>query len=341
MIDKIKIFKNKKYWIDMSEMELLSYKTIIFQYYRENGFPYYSTDKEYRNKEFIKLKNYDYSNLIENKVVKQTMHGLGLAWSFFPHSFDVKCNNKMTPLEVFNNDDYFLKVISKRLQMGTYISDSGIRKMLKIFSNTQAVSNFRPTAAAAIYEKYAPNGVVWDMSGGWGGRMLGAIISSVNTYIATEPSKETFAGLVSLGEKFGKEIKIELSMSGSEDYVPNKNSLDLCFTSPPYFDLEKYSSDINQSYLKYPNLQFWISKFLKLTFEKCYYGLKNGGYMIINIADPKKNNEISLEQATIELAKEIGFKHVDTLKLALSNPNMKNRTSAFKYEPIFVFRKYE
>lgn len=245
----------------------------------------------------------------------------------------------MTPFEVFNNDDMFMKVIEKRLKMGTFISNAGIMKMLKMYSNTQAVSNFRPTAAAALYDKYAPNGKVWDMSGGWGGRMLGAIISSVDTYIVTEPSSLTHKGLTEIAGDYGTKKKISLSMSGSEDFLPKKESLDLCFTSPPYFDLEKYSNEETQSYVKYGDKISWLYDFLYETFENCYYGLKDDCYMLINIADPKKNNNISLEESTIELAKVVGFKHVDTLKLALSNPNMKNRTSAFKYEPIFVFKK--
>jgi len=344
MINKSEIFKNKSHWVNMTEIELLSYQTKIFKYYCENGFPYYPTDDEYRKREFNKLQKYNYSELIENGIVKQTMHGLGLAWSYFPHSFDVKCNNKKTPIEVFNNDDFFMEVISKRLQIGTFISDAGIRKMLKMFTNTQGVSNFRPTAAAAIYDKYAANGVVWDMSGGWGGRMLGAAISSVKKYITTEPSIKTFLGLVDLSKlisKVGVNMEFVLSAQGSEIFIPEKNSLNLCFTSPPYFDLEKYSDEDSQSYIKYSNKQDWVSGFLKNTFNNCYYGLKNNGHMLINIADSKKNNNISLEQATIDTAISCGFKHVDTLKLALSNPNMKNRTSAFKYEPIFVFKKYE
>lgn len=339
MIHKSEIIKNKSYWVNMSNIELNDYINKIFNYYRRVGFPYHSTDKIYRDNEFKKLINYNYSGLIEDNIVKQTMHGLGLAWSYFPHSYNVKCNDKRTPFEVFSDDETFIKVIEKRLKMGSYISDSGIMKMLKMYSNTQAVSNFRPTAAAAIYDKYAPNGIVWDMSGGWGGRMLGAIASSVNTYIATEPSQLTYKGLVELGHDYGGKTKISLSMSGSEDYRPKKESLDLCFTSPPYFNLEKYSNDNDQSYIKYKDKQIWIDQFLKKTFENCHYGLKNNKYMLINIADPKKNNDISLENATVKYAKEIGFEHEDTLKLTLSNPNMKNKISAFKYEPIFVFRK--
>lgn len=338
MVHKSDIIKNKKYWENMSPEELQRFKDKIFLYYRRSGFPYHKTDKEYRDVEFKKLKNYDYSNLIEDGIVKQTMHGLGLAWSYFPHAYDVNCNDKMTPLEVFNDDEMFMKVIEKRLKMGTFMSNAGIMKMLKMYSNTQAVSNFRPTAAAAIYDKYAPNGVVWDMSGGWGGRMLGAIISSVKTYTCAEPSVLTAIGLRKLGKDYSGNMKINVDDYGSEQLRPSHKSLDLCFTSPPYFDLEKYSNDEGQSYIKYPNIDQWVDGFLTKTFENCYYGLKNNGYMVINIADSKKSKH-SLEDETVKAAIKVGFTHVDTLKLALSNPNMKNRTSAFKYEPIFVFKK--
>ena len=133
----------------------------------------------------------------------------------------------------------------------TYISDSGIRKMLKIYSGVQGVSNFRPTAAATIYDVFAKDGVVWDMSGGWGGRLLGAIVSGVKRYIATEPSIETYKGLIELSDDYGRDIDTWIYNMGSEDYQPHKNSLDLCFTSPPYFDLEKYSNEDTQSYIKY------------------------------------------------------------------------------------------
>lgn len=340
MINKEEIFVNESHWRNMSEVELNNFKMRIFQYYRENGFPYYDTSPESRMREFDKLKSYDFSNLIDEEgVVKQTMHGLGLAWSYFPESFNVKCGNKISPLEAFNNDEIFMKIIEKRLKMGTYMSDSGIRKMIKMYTGVQGVSNFRPTAAAAIYNRYAPNGVVWDMSGGWGGRLLGAIVGGVDTYIATEPSIKTFKGLVELATDFEGEMSHHIDTSGSENFKPDKNSLDLCFTSPPYFDLEKYSDEPTQSYIKYNNKQIWIDGFLCQTFENCYHSLKNGKYMLINIADPKGKGNVSLEEETINTALKVGFKYEGYLKLQLSNPMSKNRLGAFKYEPIFKFKK--
>ena len=70
-----------------------------------------------------------------------------------------------------------------------------MRSMLRRYSGTQMVSNFRPTAAAAMYNIFCDvdsplegttAGTVWDPSMGYGGRLLGAITAGVN-YIGTDP----------------------------------------------------------------------------------------------------------------------------------------------------------
>ena len=101
--NKEEIFVNEKHWRGMSETQLEGFTQLIFNYYRQVGFPYYPIDKESRNHDFKLLMNYDRSNLFEDKIFKQTMHGLGLAWSYFPHSFEVKCGNKITPYDAFMN----------------------------------------------------------------------------------------------------------------------------------------------------------------------------------------------------------------------------------------------
>lgn len=340
---------NEAYWRNMSENELENFANEIFLFYRENGFPYYPTDMETRQKDFYKLNKFVYTQKIntfnnlfnnQNYIIKQTMHGLGLAWSYFPHSFNVKCNNRMTPYEAFMDDEIFIKVIRKRLKMGTYISDSGIRKMLKIYTNVQGVSNFRPTAAAYLYNMFGKGKTVWDMSGGWGGRLLGAIVADVDMYIATEPSIKTKKGLVQLANDFGGRMHSYITEVGSEDFKPTKNSLNFCFTSPPYFNVEKYADEPTQSYIKFNNKKAWVEGFLRPTFQNCYYGLKPFGYMLINIADGKGKENISLEDETIKIAKQCGFKYYKTqFKLSLSNINLRNKNKKYKFEPIFIFEK--
>ena len=125
-------------------------------------FPYYPTDNVWRREEFKKFIQYQ-GNLWDGKTIKQTMHGLALLWSYMPHAFDVKCGNMNTPLQTFFNDKG--RIETKMKQLGHVDSPSGLRKVLKVMSGSQGVSNFRPTAAQAIYEKFLPDGgTTWDLS---------------------------------------------------------------------------------------------------------------------------------------------------------------------------------
>ena len=52
-------------------------------------------------------------------------------------------------------------------QMARFLdSPDGMRRVCKIMTGSQGVSNFRPTAAHAIYNKFLPDvGLTLDMSG--------------------------------------------------------------------------------------------------------------------------------------------------------------------------------
>lgn len=327
------IFINKKQWMLFDDNELANFKQAIFNHYRSTGFPYYSTNFYDRSKEYKKMMQYDYKKVldVDNKIIKQSMHGLNLAWSYMPHSFEVQCNNMRTVYDLFYDDELFKKVIDKRIRFGDNISDSGIRKTMKIFSGTQCVSNFRPTAAAALYHYFCePGSTVWDISSGFGGRLLGAHLAKVK-YIGTEPSTKSYDALLEMIKDY--DIDAVIYKLGSEDYKPEPNSLDFVFTSPPYFDTEKYSAEDTQSYKKYSTKDSWVNGYLKETFKNAYSGLKNGSYMAINIANVKSFP--NLEECTKEVAAEVGFILSDTWKLALSSIN----STGFKYEPIFIFKK--
>jgi DNA modification methylase len=127
--------------------------------------------------------------------------------------------------------------------------------------------------------------------------------------------------------------EIEIYKLGSEEYIPEKETLDLCFTSPPYFDTEKYSNEDTQSYIKYSSSNEWINGYLKKTIQNCHWGLKKDGYLIINISNTPEYD--FLERETIRLAKETGFQHSNTYHLILSSISGKG----IKKEPVFIFCK--
>lgn len=313
---------------------------IIFKYHREKGFPHYNVSTHNRLQQFKSLKRFDEQTLFKDGKIDQTMHGLSLAWTYFPHWVDVICgSSKLSPIEYWNNDDKLKEIIRKtwnwQLKHGSgSFTLNRLRQNLKIYGGNQSVSNFRPSAAKFIYNTYGNQGVVWDMSCGWGGRLLGFLSSDCKKYIGTEPSSKTFDGLERLNSDidfFGKEV--ELHQLGSEVFTPDKESVDLCFTSPPYFDTEKYADEETQSYIKYPSESTWIDGFLKDTISNCYCSLKVGGKMMLNIANTKKYKTI--EDETISISSELGFKHIDTIYLILSSVSGKGE----KLEPIFIFEK--
>ena len=314
----------------------------IFNYYRKVGFPHYKYTEYEKLKTITSLRRVDSKSLISNGIIRQTMNGLGLAWSYFPHSWKVRCNDKISPMDAFMDDERLRKVIRKCLMFsgkdhskGRKVNDVFLRKILKISTGVQGVSNFRPTAAAAIYETYGGDGVVWDMSCGWGGRLLGALMAkNITKYIGTEPATLTCRGVRQMAEDFmhlGKNI--EIHCMGSENYLPKPKTLDLCFTSPPYFDNERYSEENTQSYKKFSEYEDWKYGFYERTMMNCKRGLKSGSHMLINIANIA--GKAMIEDDTIELATKLGFIHEDTLKLTLSALNR----GGFKFEPVFVFRK--
>lgn len=323
---------NKKVWLQYSPDQMSEYEDRVFNHYRDTGFPYYPTDRPWRYREFMKLRNYKLDGLIDsNGHIKQTMHGLSLAWSYMPHSFNVQCGNMKTPYEAFHDDDMLRLAIRKRIRHGDNMSDAGMRKMLRMVSGVQGVSNFRPTAAAALYNEFASGGTVWDMSCGYGGRLLGFHISQAEKYIGCEPATETYWGLDQMvGDWITKPV--ELIQNGSECTQLDVESIDFAFTSPPYFDWEKYSDESTQSYIKFPTLDSWKTGFLGATLDNAYKALKPGGHCAINIANTKRAPTI--EEDCVDLAKKCGFKLVQLMGLRLST--MK---SGYKIEPIFVFQK--
>ena len=58
----------------------------IFLNYRAMGFPYYTYSLEEKHKKLSQLINYTHSDILVDGTLRQTMHGLPVAWSYFPHA---------------------------------------------------------------------------------------------------------------------------------------------------------------------------------------------------------------------------------------------------------------
>ena len=132
---------------------------------------------------------------------------------------------------------------------------------------------------------------------------------------------------------------MELHQVGSEDFAPERNSLDLCFTSPLYFGWEHYSEEASQSYVKFPTQHDWLHGYLGATLRNCAHGLKQHGILAINVASVAAYP--NLAKVFLRYAEDNGWRLVETLQLQLSKMvGLKHiGKSAFKTEPLFVFKK--
>ena len=313
----------------------------LFQYWRERGFPNYDKSEYNHEKILSDLIKFNESSLLKGNEIDQAMLGCGFLWTYFPHWINVTYNGGTESVaSCWNNDDKLRALIRKTYKWQQKYGNgiftiNRLRQNAKVYCSKQSVSNFRPTVAKLIYNLYGNRGNVWDMSGGYGGRLLGFLSSECQSYIATDPCTETVEGLNRLYLDYSNitDKSVTVIKSGSEEYIPTPNSLDLCFTSPPYFNTEMYSTEDTQSYKKFDSKDTWINGFLKRTMENCWIGLKPNRYMIINIANV--SSYPALESDTVDKALKVGFTLVDTKYMVLSSIAGKGK----KTEPIFIFQK--
>ena len=126
--------------------------------------------------------------------------------------------------------------------------------------------------------------------------------------------------------------------------INEPKDIDLAFSSPPYFNLEKYSDEETQCMVRYRTLDEWFSGYVEPTIENIYKSLNKDGIFATNVADYKTygKKEYKVVDDWITLSERIGFRHVGTIKMMLNTrPGVGNNKLAGreKYEGVYVFSK--
>ena len=223
---------------------------------------------------------------------------------------------------------------------------TAIRRALELVTG-ENIQNFKPQNARALAEHLCPVlwGNVYDYSAGYGGRLLGISCSNMSyNYLGIDPNTETIKYLNYFNEILDEAVgfKGTIVQNVSEEYKPN--DIDLAFSSPPYFNLEKYSDEETQCMVRYSTLDEWFSGYAEPTIENIYNSLNQDGIFATNIADYKTygKKEYKVVDDWITLSERIGFRHVGTIKMMLNTrPGVGNNKLAGreKFEGVYVFRK--
>ncbi len=321
---------------------------IIFRYYRHHGYPHSELNKSQLIREMEKLCVTKDPELPHNHLQSNTV-GLLLANYFHPHMVKVRClEGYMSPYNLYRNDEKFRDAIRRQLELGKKANASGIRRILRTRDGVRSVVNFKPAIAKFIYDRYCPkNGRVLDPCAGYGGRLAGCIASNRNIhYHGIDPDGNTAVGNMKMASFFREIRDIERSFDfefkfdlGCAEYVMHylgQDSFDLIFTSPPYFDVEKYSSSPDQSYKKFDTYNTWCQGFLKQIIKNSARICKADGHVILNV---KNYKDMKIADDAIMFASHVGLKLKETYHMRLANLEYNRREDELKFhtEPIYVF----
>lgn len=333
-------------WYALSSRAQEEIVTACFHYWRKCGFPYYQLSDEEILYEYQRLTRVTKDRVFVGNDIRMQTAGLRLANHFHPQMWEVRVGRYRSPLECFLDDQALRRLIQRALMVfpDRYsVNPSNMRRMLRTFNDTSGVSNFRPTAAKAIYEHFSKaKDIVLDFSAGYGGRLLGCL-PLVRSYVGVDPCKAQVTGLRAMLAKLQALIPIqstaEIVQACAEDYMPTlpTEHFALVFSSPPYFDRERYSPEPSQSYLRYPSYDRWLRYFLNPIIAEASRVLRPSGYFIINVADV---NGLRLTKDVKSLGSRY-FNSLQVLRLRLANkPYLRrDRASPHRYEQILVFQK--
>lgn len=262
-------------------------------------FPNISSDKMFQ--QLIQ----DVPNL---KIVKQSSKGrevLIRTWpenhlnsdalsDLFMENVRIQCKFQQfpTPFEVWD------KI---RTTTSSHMLDNISSQRNNIYSLTKQCNTFNPMIMVWIISKTLNNiddAKILDPSTGWGDRIIGTYaanvsgISKVSTYHGFDPNPDLVPGHAAIVQKLGAiHPSLQIITNGAPfEYAPlEHNFYDLVFTSPPFYNLEQYTTtEINskgQSIASVTTYDEWLNTFYQKYLDNMFRFTKNGGHFGLYVSD--------------------------------------------------------
>lgn len=223
----------------------------------------------------------------------------------------------------FSNENDQREYIRKMTKEPATFSRCAVALIIKLFFtrdfdvNNNISSMCRP----------GPCRTVLDPSIGWGDRFISCMALGIEKYIGTDPDISKFEKYAEMATLF--EISSERFSLIPTGFLEAEidQTVDLCLTSPPFFDYERYSNDESQSVIQYPELDDWITFFLLPYLDKAWSHVRDWGILAINMDNAPKI--IYVERAFEHMQKKLTSRYLGCL-----------RKDAEKLKvPIYIWRK--
>jgi hypothetical protein len=275
---------------------------------------------------------------------------------FFEEIIFEACGKKssISPMDVLKDDDKLIEIFEYIKTKPKFYTADDIANLKSYFRNAvswvRKVANFPPKEARDIYFRY--NNIdgnrinILDTSAGFGSRMSAALISGHN-YCGFDPNKKLYDKLkeyLCFLKKYNfvsEDQRCGLYCKGSENYIdPLSEMFDVSFTSPPYFNLEKYSDDNSESTKNYDNYSLWVNNFVIPTVKNTYRYMKVGGHAMVNIKNLNSKQPL-FDDFFDAFSKIDGFEYLETFDMKISKKQygLRGTGDIKNEEPVMCFIK--
>jgi len=157
-----------------------------------------------------------------------------------------------------------------------------------IWKNSRVCSSFPILVARAILDLFKPSHV-FDPCAGWGDRML-ACVSAGIPYTGVDPNiglQKGYQTIIDFFDLNPELYKVYPSPFENKGEFKIDKKFPLIFTSPPFFNMEKYTDDPNQSNLKFQTYEKWRRGFLFPMIKGCLDLLEDNGKLVIYVNNIK------------------------------------------------------
>jgi DNA modification methylase len=337
-------------------------------------YDFYSTSTKNMYKDFdVVLERYEYKHKYKDNplgVIEKT-HYYNDVSNYFQQENRMKCGSIYvdSPMEIWCDETKLAKMNWHFWRAGVMeddgINDAIFRAAFRL--GTYTATQFKPSVAKAVYERHRAENVL-DTSCGWGDRLAGFYgTHSTKLYVGCDPNPDVFEVYKKQCVEYEKIIGGKPKLIEQEDYFechgkktvkiwrkPSEDvewslytdTFDLYFTSPPYFETEKYASDTSavsdQSWARYNSFNNWKHDFFFKVTEMVWPTIKKNGFMMINIIEPRAKNGTRLnlcDDMVEHFCKLPQCNYIGKIGMRMmARPNTQELKGVF-IEPIWVFRR--
>jgi 16S rRNA G966 N2-methylase RsmD len=270
--------------------------------------------------------------ILNDKITSSTTGSRVLNNFMMPVMIKARRKNKINYIDAWNDLIERRKLVERMLQYDKCMNNGSLYGCYGCIHGR--VYNFPINVAKAVYNHF--NAIrVLDPCAGYGGRLAGFWLSNAQEYVGIDPNDNPYDELAAcLSENINEKKNYEIIKACAEDVDEESlGQFDMIFTSPPYYDTEIYSENLNQSCHRYKTLSEWLNKFLFKVIHKYTWNLCSDGILAINIKDSNKYNIIC---PMISYIKSLEL-YTELIPITIIKP--KRHKQNYGKEMIYIFKK--